>query len=221
MRIVFVRHGHPDYVRDCLTDLGRQQAQAVASRLAGEGIGRIFTSSMGRAVETASCTAAMTGVTPELIDGFRELRWGHMPSPWELADARVAAGIPLNDPAWRSSQDYGANPLLLATIDDRIGALHEMLKSLGYTREGAYYRVSETIDTRCTIAVFGHGGQTSAHLSALFNLPFPFVCQTMGADFTGVTIVQLPDRPGELVTPRFEIMNDARHIASAGVTYGQ
>ena len=221
MRIVFVRHGHPDYARDCLTERGRAQAQAAACRLAGEGIVGIFASSMGRAVETASFTASLTGATPQLIDGFRELRWGNMPSPWELADLRVAAGIPLNDPDWRSSPDYGANLLLLETIDDRVEALHALLRSLGYTREGAYYRVSETIDTRRTIAVFGHGGQTSAHLSALFNLPFPFVCQTMGADFTGVTIVQLPDRPGELVTPRFEIMNDARHIVSGDVTYGQ
>ena len=30
MRIVFVRHGEPDYEHDCLTETGRLQAQAAA-----------------------------------------------------------------------------------------------------------------------------------------------------------------------------------------------
>ena len=37
MRIIFVRHGEPDYARDCLTDAGRRQAAAAAERLAGGG----------------------------------------------------------------------------------------------------------------------------------------------------------------------------------------
>ena len=34
MRIIFVRHGEPDYARDCLTEAGRRQAAAAAERLA-------------------------------------------------------------------------------------------------------------------------------------------------------------------------------------------
>ena len=34
MRIVFVRHGEPDYAHDCLTERGRIQAQAAAERIA-------------------------------------------------------------------------------------------------------------------------------------------------------------------------------------------
>ena len=33
MRIVFVRHGHPNYENDCLTPLGKQHAEAAAERL--------------------------------------------------------------------------------------------------------------------------------------------------------------------------------------------
>lgn len=61
MRILFIRHGHPDYAHDCLTSLGRRQAQLAARRLQHEGIGRIFASSHGRAVETAQHTAALLG----------------------------------------------------------------------------------------------------------------------------------------------------------------
>lgn len=67
-------------------------------------------------------------------------------------------------------------------------------------------------NTRRTIAAFGHGGASAALMSHLFNLAFPFVCTAMGPDYTGITIVTLPDTPGALVSPRFELMNDARHI---------
>ena len=38
MRIIFVRHGHPNYVNDCLTELGHKHAAAAAERLKDEGI---------------------------------------------------------------------------------------------------------------------------------------------------------------------------------------
>ena len=41
MRIIFVRHGEPDYANDCLTEQGRIQAEACAQRLREEGIEEI------------------------------------------------------------------------------------------------------------------------------------------------------------------------------------
>ena len=38
MRIIFVRHGEPDYEKDCLTETGKLQAEAAARRLEREGI---------------------------------------------------------------------------------------------------------------------------------------------------------------------------------------
>ena len=53
MRIIFVRHGEPDYVHDCLTEKGKIQAAAAAERLRDEGIAEIYSSPLGRARETA------------------------------------------------------------------------------------------------------------------------------------------------------------------------
>ena len=53
MKIIFVRHGHPDYEKDCLTELGHKQAEAAAERLKDEPIWRIYSSTCGRAYETA------------------------------------------------------------------------------------------------------------------------------------------------------------------------
>ena len=76
MRILFVRHGEPDYARDCLTDEGRRQAAAAAERLAGEGIQKIYASPLGRAHETAAFTARRLGLGIETLDWMREITWG-------------------------------------------------------------------------------------------------------------------------------------------------
>ena len=99
MRIVFVRHGHPDYARDCLTELGHRHADAAARRLEGEGISRIFSSTCGRALETARHLADVLGLPVVRCDFMREISWGAedggaLPAdghPWTLADEMIAA----------------------------------------------------------------------------------------------------------------------------------
>lgn len=217
MRIIFVRHGHPDYARDCLTPLGVQHAAAAAERLRGEGIGRIFSSTCGRALETASHTAALLGLTVEGCDFMREIRWGTAQGdplyedghPWSTADRMVADGQPLLDAAWADNEPFRRNTVV-GCVEHIAAAMDEWLASLGYIREGMYYRAAQP--NADTIAIFGHGGASAAMLSHLFNLPFPFTCTAMGPDYTGITIAALPDTPGALVTPRFELLNDARHI---------
>ena len=62
MRIVFVRHGEPNYEKDCLTPLGHRQAEAAARRLEEEGIEAIYSSPFGRALETAQAASDHLGV---------------------------------------------------------------------------------------------------------------------------------------------------------------
>ena len=56
MRILLIRHGDPDYENDSLTEKGRREAHMLASRLINERIDYIYTSTMGRAMETAKPT---------------------------------------------------------------------------------------------------------------------------------------------------------------------
>lgn len=217
MRIIFVRHGHPDYVKDCLTPLGVQHAAAAAERLRTEGIGRIFSSTCGRALETAAHTASLLGLTVEGRDFMREIRWGTAEGeplyedghPWSTADRMVAEGNPLMDAAWADKEPFRRNTVV-HSVASIAAAMDGWLAELGYVREGSYYRAERPHSD--TIAVFGHGGASAAMLSHLFNLPFPFTCTAMGPDYTGITIATLPDSPGALVCPRFELLNDARHI---------
>lgn len=219
MRIIFVRHGHPNYVNDCLTELGHKHAAAAAERLKDEGIVEIYSSTCGRAYETAEYTAKQYGLPIVKCDFMREISWGSVDNeplvfdghPWSTVDDMVAKGKSILNPDWAKEEPFVRNKMV-----DYVGniavALDEWLKKLGYKREGLYYRVAEDASTNKTIAAFGHGGAGSAIFSHLFNLPYPFVCTTLNQDYTGITIVEFPDTPGALVKPRFEIMNDARHI---------
>lgn len=217
MRIIFVRHGHPDYAHDCLTPLGREHAQAAALRLKDEGIKAIYSSTHGRAMETAQHLADVIGLPVTGCGFMREINWGSVDGealyadghPWDTVDRMVADGQSLLAPDWMHRESFRRNKVVQC-VESIAAATDDWLAALGYTREGLYYRAGK--DTSRTIAVFGHGGASTAMLAHLLNLPFPFVTSTMGLDYTGITIVCLPDRAGALVKPHIELLNDARHI---------
>ncbi len=217
MRIILVRHGHPDYVNDRLTPLGQLQAQAAAQRLKDEGIEKIFSSTCGRAMETAQCTARLLGLPVEGMDDFREINWGgangkELPlhgHPWDTADAMTAQGMSLLDGDWATKPPFQGN-MVVDYVAKVAAAADEWMLRLGYRREGLYYRV--LTPAYHTVALFGHGGETAALLSHLFNVPFPFFCSAMGPDYTGIIVLTLPDEAQGLVPVRFALVNDIRHI---------
>lgn len=89
MRIIFVRHGKPDYANDCLTPEGHKQAAVIAERLSGEGVREIYVAPSGRAQQTAACTAQRLGIKAVTLSFMGEISWGGpgIPSdgrPWEL-----------------------------------------------------------------------------------------------------------------------------------------
>ena len=161
MRIIFVRHGEPDYAHDCLTEQGRKQALAVAERLREEGIEEIWSSPLGRAAETAAAAAEVLGLPVKTLDFMRELHWGSVDGtpvpadghPWDLADLLAAEGRDLTDPAWRE-HPYFSNNLVTAEADHVAQKIDEWLLTLGYERHGAYYRSIRPDNTQQTVALF-------------------------------------------------------------------
>mgnify|MGYP003377265772 FL=1 len=54
MRLIFIRHGDPDYEKDSLTEKGWKEAALLAERAALWDISDIYCSPLGRAKATAS-----------------------------------------------------------------------------------------------------------------------------------------------------------------------
>lgn len=222
MRIVFVRHGHPDYKKDCLTELGHLHAEAAAERLKDEPFTRIYSSTCGRAVETAEHIAKRHDLPVKSFDFMREIKWWplngqpleHKGYPWTITNAMVENGESVLSSNWAEEPRFSNNGVKF--LVQNIGKeFDKLLEELGYVREGDYYRViRENTDT---VAMVSHGGASSAALAHLFNLPFPFLCASLRPNFTAITVVLLEGEEGKLITPRFEIANDARHIGGLSV----
>ncbi len=225
MKIILVRHGHPDYVNDCLTELGHKQAEQAAVRLKNEGIGQIFSSPFGRAVETAMHTARLISRDVERLEFMREIKWGSSDGnevyadghPWDTSLYAISQGYSLTDENWTKNPPF-CNNVVFGEIERVAEQADEWLEALGYRREGANYRVIGD-NTDRTIALFSHGGSSSALLSHMLNLPFFYLCRVICPDFTAITVLSLSDEKGTLTAPMLELANDSRHIKSDGVSY--
>ena len=227
MRIIFVRHGHPDYKNDCLTDLGHLQAVRCAERLRNEKIDKIFSSSCGRAYETALHIAEGRDLVVEKLDFMREIGWGPVGGkgengydPWSLSAKMVQSGQSLMSPTWPLEAPFNTSFTTECCL--KVGVdIDNWLESLGYKREGEFYR--NCGERYKTVLLASHGGSSTAALSHIFNLPMPFVSRAICPSFTAITVVSFFCEEGELVSPQFEIVNDARHILNVNTenVYGQ
>ena len=68
MRLIFVRHGEPDYVNDTLTEKGWREAELLAERISKWNVTKFYCSPLGRARDTASCTLKKMNRTAQTID---------------------------------------------------------------------------------------------------------------------------------------------------------
>ena len=223
MRIIFVRHGEPDYEHDCLTERGRIQARAAAERLRDEGIEEIYSSPLGRAAETAAATSEILKLPVKKLDFMRELNWGSIDGtpipanghPWDLADLLAAEGWNLTNPAWRDHV-YFRNNQVTEEADHVAWKTDEWLHTLGYERKGAFYRCVRPDDCQRTVVLFSHGGSSAAAMGHILNLTFPYACGLFHLEYTGITILRLDRNPGVQRLPCLELANDGRHIHGEG-----
>ena len=219
MKIVFIRHGNPDYQLDCLTELGHKQAEAAADVLCTMGIEKIYSSSHGRAVETALHTAKKLGLEIHQCDFIRELhpKWKADPtlpysrefSPWLRTLEYGKRGLPLLDPNWRYNE-------LFAEIDtpERIDTLcvelDEWLASIGVERNGTYYRLNSP--KYSVVAMFCHAMSYSASIAHMFNLTFPFVSLSFPMRQTGISVVEFDESEGDFIAPRLLMIGNVDHL---------
>lgn len=112
---LFMRHGRSEanaaglvagWLDSPLTDGGRAEARAVAVRLLGVGIDRIWSSDLSRAFETASIVGSIVGVTPSPLQALRERNWGPLEgAPLSSRPSRPTDEAPLGVEPWAEFSD--------------------------------------------------------------------------------------------------------------------
>jgi broad specificity phosphatase PhoE len=222
MRFYIIRHGDPDYATDTLTEIGRREAQALASRLANEGLTHIYSSPLGRARQTMSYTAEATNLSPSIEEWTRELAWW---IPWDTPHERIAAWdlhgeiirgqsrYPGHDD-WHTFE-YFENPAFRAGYDSLCERSDDLLRRHGYDRIGGRYRCTRPNHDR--IAIFCHGGFGLTWLAHLLALPVALVWAGFWLPPSSVTTVLFDERSPHWAVPRCIGLGDVSHLYAAGL----
>ena len=215
MRIHIIRHADPDYERNTITELGHREAAALAGRMAGAGLSRIYTSPLGRARDTARYTEAATGLHAHVLDWTTELDLPHIAITdgssqpiWNI-DGQVVRGSPLAQVLELSDPAYKRALGSLAVESDGL------LASFGYRRGAGVYSVAERTDEN--IAVFCHAGFGMTWLAHLLALPAPLLWTGLFLAPTSVTTVLFEHRSATVAVPRALAVGDTSHLYPAGL----
>ncbi len=236
MRILFFRHGDPDYVIDGLTDKGKVEARLLATQIKSFGIDEVYVSPLGRAKATADYSLKELGMeavtldwlqefpalfdankaNPELRSAYKnELKTGadgryEKRIVWDMMPSYFAAHPELFDvKGWRSSDVTKASNVV-EIYDHVTECFDDFLKDKGYERYGDIYRVNEGNDK--VIAFFCHFGITCVMLSRLWNVS-PFVpLQFLAMAPTSVTEVVSEEREKQIAIFRTLRVGDITHL---------
>lgn len=240
MRLLFIRHGDPDYEHDTLTEKGKVEARLLADIIDGFGIDDVYQSPLGRARDTARFSLNVLGKEAETLDWLREFPAEFDPGISETARRAYANEIK-TDPetgeyqkrivwdilpvyfaehpelfdvnAWRDSELVKVTDML-PKYDYVISSFDKFLEDNGYRREGLIYRAQQGNDK--TIALFCHFGITAVLLSRLWNVS-PFVnMQFLFTAPTSVTEVVTEEREKGFVSFRTLRVGDITHLNIGG-----
>ena len=224
MKILFIRHGDPDYKNDSLTDTGWAETEALAQYMAGDdGIGyeidQFFCSPLGRARDTASLTLRALSRKAEIIDIFREfderiiepregrttICWDFYPADWTKEEKAYDVRTWLDVPLIRQF------PNIEAYYHKVMNQFDALLEENGYVREGNFYRAVKP--NHKVIAIFCHFGVTCMILSHLLNISPYLLLHGMFIPPTGLTLVQSEERDPGVAYFRSLFMGATPHLA--------
>ncbi len=231
MRLIFIRHGDPDYVNDSLTEKGVREAKLLAQRVAGwKDIDEFFVSPLGRAAETASYSLEALGREGTTCDWLREFAYrvddpitGRLHVPWDFMPSYWTVQDDMSDrDKWIDNALLNSNPEFKDRYEEVREGIDSILAKYGYIRDGRIYRTDHKTDTwgpglerpeqdhtLCFFCHFGVTGYIAGHLLGISPM------QILHGFFmppTSLTILASEERiPGE-VAFRAQVFGDTAHL---------
>ena len=171
MRLLFIRHGDPDYTHDTLTEQGIREAKALARLIPSLGVGDCYVSPLGRARKTAQLALEGTGIIPVEKDWLQEFM-----TDYDVNGSRLLQGV---FPNLKRMEDLGRdyidsyrslgmtiNPLIRERFTpDKEGKLPEYAPHVPWDMMPEYYtshpELSDPCDWRSSY-IATHGGNMPA-----------------------------------------------------------
>lgn len=218
MLLYIIRHADPIYNPDTLTPKGKLQANALAKRFAVHGLDRVYSSPMGRAVETAKPTCDLLGLELNIEHWTREVADRFTLT---MPDGSAEFAVNIENTLFRTDENINLGKdwhksELFASVNakkeyENLCALSdEFLARHGYVRENGVYKITNANNDR--VAVFCHGGFIALWLSHLLNIPPHMFMAGIGINHTGVTIIEFANRDNGYTAPYCLALSDISHI---------
>ena len=194
------------------------QALALAKRLSVHGLDKVYSSPMGRAIETAMPTCDLLGLslnieewTREVDDRFTLIMPDGSPKfamNVSNVDLRNEKNFSLGD-MWHKS-DIFSSINALEDFNKICDSSDEFLSRHGSERDGGLYKITKANNDK--IAVFCHGGLAILWLSHLLNIPVGTMISGIGISHTGVTVIEFANNENGYTAPYCLCLSDISHI---------
>lgn len=242
MRIIFIRHGEPDYTDDSLTEKGKRESKLLAERTKEWNVADVYVSPFGRAKETAEPTIKALNIDPVTLPWLREYSYmvtnpmhGEKSVPWDFSPIQVFEDPDMiSTDKWVSAGSNSSNTEVAENYLSVINGIDELIEKYGYKRVDNHYVrkdgrerfIKSTVkdmkfcsaddlpedDSEPTILVVCHFGVICLMLSHLLNIPFELLTHGFILPTSSVTIVNTEERWSDEVLFRVQAMGDCTHL---------
>ena len=220
MKLYLIRHGEPNYEKDCLTALGKEQAEAVCMMQGREQVSGIICSPLGRARETAYPLSCAIHSEPEVKNWLKEIDditvwserrpdlavWNANPrllNRWELEDG---------------TKDLPFAKKLPERQEELASGMQSVLISRGIEKEKFGWRVtdSDALDGG-DIAIVCHLGVGMLLLAYLLDVSPYMVFRSVFLSPASITSILLENYGDGTAGFRILRLGDTSHLSSCGV----
>lgn len=218
MKIIFIRHGDPDYENDTLTGKGKREAELLSRRVCRWDVKEFYCSPLGRARDTAEYSMKKLNRTPVILDWLREfyypvrdpvtgeerIAWDLMPAYWTKEPYLYDKDKWIDAPIMKSGKELQEAYLQVC------GGIDGILAEYGYERKENYYRVvKENTDT---IVFFCHLGVTFVMMSHILGISAPVLWQQFFIAPASVTMLCTEEREKGTASFRVKFLGDTGHL---------
>ncbi len=224
MKLIFIRHGDPDYSIDSLTEKGKVEAELVGERLKNLPCDAVFCSPLGRAKDTMKPYLEKTGKGFKIYDWLQEFAYDEVKfvSPetnnkkfiWDFKPEFLDRYPDFFDKDKWKELEFIKNSNVPKATKAVFDGFDNLLKEFGYERQGTYYKVTK--ENHKTLMFFCHFGVEALILSHLFNCSPSVVSHNFIALPTSVTTLITEERNKGEAYFRCQQFGDISHLYKAG-----
>lgn len=244
MRLIFIRHGDPDYANDNLTEKGKREVALLTKRVCNwKNITQFYCSPLGRAKATAAPSMEKLGRTPIIFEWLKEFPTNHLDKNGNKTKTwDIEPEIYCSNPDFFDNEKWCQNDYMGDDIPKRYkeicDSFDELLKTYGYERnDKGFYNVKNPVPNHNwskpieqyhlksikddypqepTLVFFCHLGIMFTIISHLTRLSPMQLWQGFYVAPTSVTVLNSEERNEGQAWFRVERLGDTKHLTNGG-----